>query len=435
MRDARESEPAPPPEPPPPPEAPAPDPEPLPEKGPSFSDYQARMGISPLDPQWDAAMAAFQGSGSFAKNLVQSAGKQFQKGLQRINAKAAEIQKGRQSDRRFDVGEKGFGQHGNYPAQGSDEFQGGITSKGLVNLPLLPGESIEDRRKEVLQYYKEKMLPSEYFKSQGFIEPAPAPDPAPPPEVPLLNAPSQRAATRAKGPRGQSLKPVKSGEDYYVFDQTTQDWVLIKGGKRTTAQSGTPQSPSFNAPQQRSAATAPQQVASAISASQQKSFNQASPITQEMASRLVAAQTPGQISTPLTGRDLTTQDRDRFKFDSAVPASVASSINRVTPVRTPLGQEPLTQTERSIAGGKKGEKEMASFTKGMSAAEINAEFEKIFGKEQRNLSIEIKKDMIERFRLGELMQEGGGIMGMNPMYEIEIDPDTGEVKLNPKKRD
>jgi hypothetical protein len=150
---------------------------------------------------------------------------------------------------------------------------------------------------------------------------------------------------------------------------------------------------------------------------------------------MLSVQTPGQVSTPLTGRDLTTQDRDRFKFDSAVPASVAASMNRVSPVRTPLGQEPLTQTEKRIAGGKKGEREMASFTKGMSAAEINAEFEKIFGKEQRNLSTEMKKDMIERFRLGELMQEGGGIMGMNPMYEMEIDPDTGELKLTPKKRD
>ena len=179
---------------------------------------------------------------------------------------------------------------------------------------------------------------------------------------------------------------------------------------------------------------APTAAAATISRQQNPNFNVQSPISQEMASRLLAAQTPGQVSTPLTGRPLTTQAGDRFKFDSSVPASVASAINRVTPVRTPLGQEPLTQTERSIAGGKQGEREMASFTKGMSDAEVNAEFEKIFGKETQDLSIEMKKDMIERFRLGELMQDGG-IMGMNPMYEMEIDPDTGELRLNPKKRD
>ena len=396
MRDARESEPAPAPELPPPP---APDPE-------SLSDLElARMKRDAKESEpsgLSQAMRLAQGAGEFGRNLDQAAGRKVREAGQKISDIAKRFRTQRDENARknierleaqgirvpgFDVAEKGFGQHGDFPAQGSEDFQGQLLSKSLVNLPLGPDETIEDRRKEIVQYYKEKMLPSEYAKTWGFASDEPSPE----------------------LPGRFDMDPIRSKTPV-----TTQ---------------------SFNAPQKRSSTTAPQQVASAISANQKKQFAQSSPISQEMASRLLAAQTPGQVSTPLTGRPLTTQERDRFKFDSDVPASVAASMNRVSPVRTSLGQEPLTQTEKSIAGGKKGEREMASFTKDMSDAEVNVEFEKIFGKEQRNLSTEMKKDMIERFRLGELMQQGGGIMGMNPMYEMEIDPDTGELKLNPKKRD
>ena len=385
----------PPPELPPPP---APDPE-------SLSDLElARMKRDAKESEpsgLSQAMGLAKGVGQFAKNLDQAAGRKiretgqkvsdiakrfrtqrdenFRKNIERLEAKGIKVPG-------FDVGEKGFGQHGNYPAQGSEDLQGQILSKSLVDLPLGPDETIEDRRKEIVQYYKEKMLPSEYAKTWGFASDEPSPE----------------------LPGRFDMDPIRSKTPV-----TTQ---------------------SFNAPQKRSSTAAPEQVASAISANQRKQFAQSSPISQEIASRMLSVQTPGQVSTQLTGRPLTTQERDRFKFDSAVPASVAASMNKVTPVRTPLGQEPLTQTEKPIAGGKKGEREMASFTKGMTDAEINSEFEKLFGKETKNLSIEMKKDMIERFRLGELMQDGGGIMGMNPMYEMEIDPDTGELKLNPKKK-
>jgi len=347
------------------------------------------------------AMGLAQGVGQFAKNLDQAAGRKIRETGQKVSDIAKQFRTQRDENFRknierleakgikvpgFDVGEKGFGQHGNYPAQGKEDFQGQLLSKSLVNLPLGPDETIEDRRKEIVQYYKEKMLPSEYAKTWGFASDEPSPE----------------------LPGRFDMDPIRSKTPV-----TTQ---------------------SFNAPQKRSSTTAPQQVAGAISGNQKKQFAQSSPISQEMASRMISVQTPGQLSTQLTGRPLTTQERDRFKFDSAVPASVAASMNKITPVRTPLGQEPLTQTEKPIGGGKKGEREMASFTKGMSDAEVNAEFEKLFGKEQRNLSTEMKKDMIERFKLGELMQEGGGIMGINPMYEMEIDPDTGELKLNPKKK-
>jgi hypothetical protein len=32
------------------------------------------------------------------------------------------------------------------------------------------------------------------------------------------------------------------------------------------------------------------------------------------------------------------------------------------------------------------------------------------------------------------MAETGAIFGGDPMYEMEIDPNTGELKLNPKKK-
>ena len=427
-----------------PPLAPAPE---------SLSDLElARMKRDAKESEpsgFSQVMSLAQGVGQFAKNLDQAAGKKVREAGQKISdiAKRFRTQReenfnknlerlsGKGISPNFDTTEKGFGQYEGppltEPGGGKWEWDEelGTWSYNLGELPptKLGPETELDISKAV--------MPSE--PKQAFagvdVEGPPKSDA----ELSKMMRDAREASKKAKpsGPRGQSLQPVKPGEDYYIFDQTTQDWILVKGGKPTQAKSGPAQQPSFSNVASRTNAPTPERIANAISANQQKAFSQPSPITQEIASRMLSVQTPGQVSTQLSGKPLTTQDRDRFKFDSAVPASVAASMNRVSPVRTPLGQEPLTQTEKPIAGGKKGEREMASFTKGMTDSEVNTEFEKLFGKEQRNLPTEVKKDMIERFRLAELMQQGGGIMGMNPMYEMEIDPDTGELKLNPKKKD
>ena len=169
--------------------------------------------------------------------------------------------------------------------------------------------------------------------------------------------------------------------------------------------------------------SAPAAVSAAISKQEGPKFNLPSPITQQAAARMLQVQTPGQspIRTPIDGAPLSVTPETTAQY-------IRSSARGVRPIEGNISTRPLT-----TQGPSEIKRPEMSFTKGMSDAEVSAEFEKIFGKEDKNLPIGVKKDMIERFRLGE-MAETGAIFGGDPMYEMEIDPNTGELKLNPKKK-
>jgi len=156
--------------------------------------------------------------------------------------------------------------------------------------------------------------------------------------------------------------------------------------------------------------------------------NAPSAATQQIMRQMGGRGTAAPLATPTGTKPLT---RGRFEFDSELPSAVKSSIDRMSAMPQVQTTQPLTKISDKAKTQEK--RKTLSFTYGMSDAEVSAEYEKIFGREGKNLPIEVKKDMIERYRLGE-MAESGAIFGGDPMYEMEIDPNTGELKLNPKSK-
>jgi hypothetical protein len=157
-------------------------------------------------------------------------------------------------------------------------------------------------------------------------------------------------------------------------------------------------------------------------------INAPSAVTQQIMRQMGGRGATSPLATPTGTKPLT---RGRFEFDSELPAAVKSSIDRMSAMPQVQTTQPLTKISDKAQTQEK--RKTLSFTEGMSDAEVSAEYEKIFGREGKNLPIEVKKDMIERYRLGE-MAESGAIFGGDPMYEMEIDPETGELKLNPKSK-
>ena len=131
----------------------------------------------------------------------------------------------------------------------------------------------------------------------------------------------------------------------------------------------------------------PKEVKDLLDKLKDEKFNTQSPITKNMASRILQVQTPGQapIQTPISSMPLT-------------PQTAAEYINSIAREMKPIGAEGIRQRITPKTSP-------MSFTEGMSEAEVDQEFERIFGKptSQRlsGISLNAKRDMIGRYKLKE----------------------------------
>ena len=363
------------------------------------------------------AMRLAQGVGEFGRNLDQAAGRKVREAGQKISDIAKRFRTQRDENARknierlaakgikvpgFDTGDKGFGQRNVQYAEAGLDTEGppspasygqGFEPAPAPEPPPAPEQNTaqvqlftdEEKRQNIIQAYRELLgldpvsryrreaeqrqmeKEVEEMRKRGEILPGAMPEPK----------------------RGRDLEDNFMPQEMIDAIRQRDESSRKKSGRSAPIEGG------MNVPLDIAdfeTPAVPQTVAAQISKEEKPKDETSSPISPEMASQMLQVQTPGQapIEKPA-------------KQTSVTPQSVAEYMKTV-PVAKQITATPDAMRQRITP--KQG---VMSFTAGMSKAEVDQEFERIFGKptSQRlaDLSLNAKRDMIGRYRLKQAGEE------------------------------